>query len=70
MRSLMDFIPSLDRPVSVKVVADQVGLSEKETHEYLQRWAAQGLIDPLYEDWVSPGSSVPHQYILSMQQKK
>jgi aminopeptidase-like protein len=45
MRCLMDFVPALDRPVSVKAVADHVGLPEKETLEYLQRWAAKGLID-------------------------
>jgi aminopeptidase-like protein len=45
MRSLMDFVPSLDRPVSVKAVADHVGLPEKDALEYLQRWAAKGLVD-------------------------
>jgi len=33
--------------VSVKAVADHVGLAEDETLEYLQRWAAKGLIDLL-----------------------
>jgi aminopeptidase-like protein len=47
MRGLMDFVPALDRPVSVKAVADHVGLPEKETLEYLQRWAAKGLVDLL-----------------------
>jgi len=47
MRSLMDFVPALDRPVSVKAIADHVALPEKETLEYLQRWAAKGLIDLL-----------------------
>lgn len=47
MRCLMDLVPSLDRPVSVKAVADHVGLPEKETLEYLERWAAKGLIDLL-----------------------
>jgi aminopeptidase-like protein len=47
MRCLMDFIPSLDRPVSVKAVADHVGLPEQDTLTYLQRWAAKGLIDLL-----------------------
>jgi hypothetical protein len=46
-RCLMDFIPSLDRPVSVKAVADHVGLPEPDTLAYLQRWAAKGLIDLL-----------------------
>jgi aminopeptidase-like protein len=45
MRCLMDFVPALDRPVSVKAVADHVGLPEKETLEYLQRWASKGLVD-------------------------
>jgi aminopeptidase-like protein len=47
MRCLMDLVPALDRPVSVKAVADDVGLPEKETLEYLERWAAKGLIDIL-----------------------
>ncbi len=47
MRCLMDFVPALDRPVSVRAVADHVGLPEKETLEYLQRWAAKGLVDML-----------------------
>jgi aminopeptidase-like protein len=47
MRCLMDFIPSLDRPVSVKAVADHVGLPEQDALAYLQRWAAKGLIDLL-----------------------
>ena len=45
MRSLMDLVPALDRPVSVKAVADHVSLPEAETLEYLQKWAARGLID-------------------------
>lgn len=47
MRCLMDFIPALDRPTSVKAVADHVGLPEGPTLEYLQRWASKGLIDLL-----------------------
>lgn len=45
MRCLMDFVPALNRPITVKAVADHVGVPEKETLEYLQRWAAKGLID-------------------------
>jgi aminopeptidase-like protein len=45
MRCLMDFIPALDRPTSVKAVADLVGLPENDALEYLQRWATKGLID-------------------------
>jgi aminopeptidase-like protein len=47
MRRLMDFVPAFDRPVSVKAVADHVGLPEEETLEYLRRWADKGLIDLL-----------------------
>jgi aminopeptidase-like protein len=47
MRCLMDFVPTLDRPVSIEAVAAQVGMQEKETHEYLERWVAKGLVDLL-----------------------
>jgi aminopeptidase-like protein len=47
MRCLMDFVPSLNRPISVRAVADHVGLPEKDTLEYLQRWSAKGLIELL-----------------------
>lgn len=47
MRCLMDFVPALDRPVSVKAVAEHVGLPEEATLEYLNRWAAKGLIELL-----------------------
>lgn len=46
-RSLMDFVPALDWPVSVKAVADHLGLAEDVVLSYLQRWAAKGLIDLL-----------------------
>lgn len=47
MRCLMDLVPALDRPVSVRAVADRVGLPEDEALEYLQLWADKGLIDLL-----------------------
>jgi hypothetical protein len=47
MRRLMDFVPSLDRPISVRAVADHVGLLEEEALQYLGRWADKGLIDLL-----------------------
>jgi len=47
MRSLMDFVPALERPVTVKAIADQVGLPEEDTLEYLRRWEAKGLIELL-----------------------
>ena len=45
MRRLMDFVPALDHPVSVCAVAAHVGVPEEAALEYLQRWAAKGLID-------------------------
>ncbi len=45
MRSLMDLVPALDRPVTVKTVAEYAALSEKETLEYLEQWAELGLIE-------------------------
>jgi aminopeptidase-like protein len=47
LRSLMDLIPALERPVSVKAVADHVGLTEAEALDYLKRWSAKGLIELL-----------------------
>ena len=45
LRHLMDFVPALDRPVSVKALAEHIGLEEGEALEYLGRWAEKGLID-------------------------
>jgi aminopeptidase-like protein len=47
MRRLMDLVPALERPVTVKAIADHVGLHETTALEYLQQWAAKGLIDLL-----------------------
>jgi aminopeptidase-like protein len=44
-RYLMDLVPALDRPVSVRVLADRVGLPEVEVLEYLQRWADKELVE-------------------------
>jgi aminopeptidase-like protein len=46
-RCLMDLVPALDRPISSKAVAHHVGLAEEETLDYLEQWAAKGLIDLL-----------------------
>jgi aminopeptidase-like protein len=46
-RHLMDLVPSLKRPVSVRSIASHVGLPESDTHEYLEQWAAKGLIEML-----------------------
>ena len=47
MRRLMDLVPSLEKPVSVKALATHVGLPEEEALDYLRRWQAKGLIDLL-----------------------
>lgn len=47
MRQLMDFIPAIDRPVTVRAIADHLGLPEPDVHAYLKRWAEKGLIDLL-----------------------
>ena len=44
MRLLMDTIPTLQRPVSVRRLAIEVGLSEDAVRSYLERWQAKGLI--------------------------
>ena len=45
MRHLMDFIPALDRPISVRALADHMDLPEPDVLAYLQRWANKGLVE-------------------------
>jgi aminopeptidase-like protein len=45
MRHLMDFVPSLERPMSVRAIADYIGLPEQDVLPYLQRWADKGLVE-------------------------
>jgi aminopeptidase-like protein len=45
MRTLMDLVPALNRPVSVKALADRVHLPETMILEYLKRWESKGLIE-------------------------
>ena len=45
MRHLMDFIPALDRPMSVRAISDHVGLPEPDVLSYLRRWADKGLVE-------------------------
>jgi hypothetical protein len=45
LRGLMDLVPSLDRPISVKAVAEEVGLREEVALEYLEKWSEKGLIE-------------------------
>ena len=45
LRLLMDLIPTLRRPVSIKGLAERVGLSESTVREYLNRWTGKGLLE-------------------------
>jgi predicted transcriptional regulator len=45
MRLLMDTIPTLTRPVSVRQLAQTVGLPEETVAAYLARWRDKGLIE-------------------------
>ncbi len=47
MRLLMDLVPTLDRPVTGRSLADRVGLPEPKVMAYLQRWADKGLLEIL-----------------------
>ena len=44
LRLLMDTLPTLTRPVSVRQLADQVGLPTDAVAAYLRRWQAKGLV--------------------------
>jgi len=44
MRLLMDTIPSLTRPITVRQLATDVGLPVDVVHAYLERWEAKGLL--------------------------
>jgi aminopeptidase-like protein len=44
MRLLMDLIPTLDRPVTTRALADRVGLTEAVVTRYLRKWADKGLV--------------------------
>lgn len=45
LRLLMDTIPSLTRPVTVRQLARQVELDERTVEEYVRRWEAKGLLE-------------------------
>lgn len=45
MRLLMDSIPTLTRPTTVRQLARQVELEETTVHDYLKRWHACGLVE-------------------------
>ena len=44
LRRLMDIIPTLTKPVSVRILAARVGLHEDAVLEYLNKWVEKGLM--------------------------
>jgi aminopeptidase-like protein len=45
MRLLMDLVPTLDRPVTSRALAERVGLPEARVLSYLRKWADKGLLE-------------------------
>jgi aminopeptidase-like protein len=45
MRLLMDLLPTLRHPVTVRSLAERVALPESEVAAYLDRWRAKGLLE-------------------------
>lgn len=45
MRLLMDTIPTLSRPVTIRQIASAVGLPVDVVDEYLRRWHDKGLLE-------------------------
>jgi aminopeptidase-like protein len=45
MRLLMDLIPTLHKPVTMRYLAEMVCLEEHKVSEYLSKWASKGLLD-------------------------
>lgn len=44
LRRLMDLVPTLTRPTTTRALARRVGLAELAVTDYLERWAAKGLL--------------------------
>jgi aminopeptidase-like protein len=44
LRTLMDIIPTLDKPVTSKILAEQIELPEKVVLKYLRQWSEKGLL--------------------------
>jgi hypothetical protein len=44
LRRLMDYIPSLQRPVTARTLAEHVGLPEDRVMKYLRKWEERGLL--------------------------
>jgi aminopeptidase-like protein len=47
MRLLMDLVPTLDRPITSRALAERVGLPEEKVLAYLGRWEEKGLVEIL-----------------------
>jgi len=47
MRLLMDLVPTLERPVTSRALAERVGLPESEVLAYLRRWQEKDLVEIL-----------------------
>lgn len=45
LRQLMDLVPSLNRPVTSRALAEDVGLAEADVLAYLSKWAEKGLLE-------------------------
>lgn len=45
MRLLMDLIPTLHQPVTIRQLSDKVGLTETDVMSYLQKWVEKGLLE-------------------------
>jgi len=45
MRLLMDLIPTLTRPITIRMLAEQVALPEEQVRGYLRKWAEKGLLE-------------------------
>jgi aminopeptidase-like protein len=45
MRRLMDLIPALRGPVTIRALADRVGLAHDNVCEYLKKWEEKGLLE-------------------------
>ena len=44
MRLLMDMIPTLKKPITIRKLKDKVGLDEKDIYGYLSKWGEKGLL--------------------------
>ena len=45
LRALMDLIPAINRPITLRQLAEKAGLSEEAAAPYLNKWMEKGLID-------------------------